>query len=196
MMTTPYEAYTLYLGLKCHFTQEKYDFIQYNGKLRTRQDSFDTRKDKYMFYKLSKKKDLKNFLISNLSKNGNLWIGKLLEDEGQQTYMEWKKRSESLTYVFQNEIKNLDDDLNKNFEVNDGQHPYIVKLFQRKKISLETFIILDDILSFCSYVTKRVQDTILWPKIVLQVKKYRPFFEYDKDKMKAVLKKQFTNTYK
>ena len=41
-----YDAYTLYLGIKLHFNSKDYDFIKYNGKVRSDINSFLKRKDK------------------------------------------------------------------------------------------------------------------------------------------------------
>ena len=51
---SPFEAYKLYTAIKNHFTTESYDYFKYNGKVRASEHTFETRKDKYMFYKLSK----------------------------------------------------------------------------------------------------------------------------------------------
>ena len=48
---TPFDAYKSYLGLKNHFTKEKYDYHRYGGKSRAKIDSFYKRKDRYFFFK-------------------------------------------------------------------------------------------------------------------------------------------------
>ena len=44
-----YDAYTLYLGIKLHFYSKGYDFVKYNGKVKSDINSFLKRKDKYHF---------------------------------------------------------------------------------------------------------------------------------------------------
>ena len=100
---TPFESYKLYTAIKNHFTTESYDFFKYNGKVRASESSFETRKDKYMFYKLSKHKDPLNFLVANLSENQKLWVGDLFSNDNQTRYNDFIKRRESLTYLFQND---------------------------------------------------------------------------------------------
>ena len=47
-----FQAYTLYLALKQHFTPGRgYDFFKYNGKTNASKNAFETRKDKYFFHK-------------------------------------------------------------------------------------------------------------------------------------------------
>ena len=52
---TGYEAFGLYESLKLHFSKDSYDFFKYNGKTNISVTSFENRKDKYHFYKLSRK---------------------------------------------------------------------------------------------------------------------------------------------
>lgn len=187
----PFETYVKYLAIKQHFTQPGYDYFKYNGKVRANPQSFDTRKDKYFFHKLSKIDDVDNYIMANLLDDPNKWAGDLVSDKGDQIYTAWKKRMESLSYVFKNEINSLDEDLNKNFVVEDGQHPYILRQYLRKNISLDTFVILEDILKFCKHFDKTITDTIIWPGVKLKMTKYKPFLTYDKFKMRKILKEKF-----
>ena len=52
---TGYEAFGIYQALKLHFTTDSYDFFKYNGKTNVSVNAFENRKDKYHFYKLSRK---------------------------------------------------------------------------------------------------------------------------------------------
>ncbi len=187
----PYEAYVKYLALKQHFTRQNYDYFKYNGKTNATVTSFETRKDKYFFHKLSKHPDAENYMMVNIMDSPMAWVGEMFSDEAEARYLEWKKRIESLSYTFKTELSALDDNLNKNFEVIDGQHPYIVKQFLRKNISLETFVILDDILKFGKVLNKHISDTIIWPNVYTKVEKYKPFLKYDKFKFRKILKEKF-----
>jgi hypothetical protein len=65
---TGYEAFALYNSLKIHFTQKSYDYFKYNGKSNISVQTFELRKDKYYFYKLSRKysrEEFVKFLVSN-----------------------------------------------------------------------------------------------------------------------------------
>ena len=41
-----------------------YNYFKYSGYTRANKEKFEKRPDKYFFYKLSKNKDIVNFLIS------------------------------------------------------------------------------------------------------------------------------------
>lgn len=185
----PFEAYCLYLSLKMHFTQEKYDYIKYNGKVRANPLSFDTRKDKFFFYKLSKKEDLLNYYVSNMLEKPDIWAGDLLNEKAENVYADWQKRQQSLTYHFGIQTAALFPDFNDWLKVNSGQHPKLYKYYRQNGISLETLIILNDIVNFIPYWNKSIQDPVLWPKTEFMIRKYKPFFQYNQEKCKEELKK-------
>lgn len=188
---TPYEAFQLYLAVKNHFTVKSYDFFKYNGKVKTTQASYDTHKNKYMFYKLSKKDDPLNYLVANLSEKPKLWIGDLFDKESEQRYTEYTKRHQSLSYIFKNEIDVLLEDFDENFKIPDGDNPYLLKMFYRKKISKEVLIIIDSCVGNFKIWNKKISDTILWPDTYQQLINYRPFVNIDSDKYCRILRDRF-----
>lgn len=192
MMMEPFEAYKKYLALKQHFTRDSYDYHKYNGKVNAKNTSFEVRKDKYMFYKLSKKRDVEGFLIANMVYDDKAWIGDLLSSESERVYIEWLKRQESLSYVFQNDLSKLDDDMNVNFKVKDGEYPYALILYMRKEICIETLIIIDSITKIFKHWNKSIVDPVLWPDIYKKCLKYEAFLKYDKKAYANLLKDRFS----
>lgn len=189
---TPFEAFKLYTAIKNHFTTDSYDFFKYNGKVKVSEHTFETRKDKYMFYKLSKHENPLAFLVANFSENRKLWVGDLFDLDRQAVYNEYLRRKQSLTYIFESDIDNLLENFDGNFEVPPGSYPYLLNLLIRKKISKETFIIINDCVRFFGRWNKQIQDPILWPQIALNCKKLHPFMEYDKDKYCKILRNKFS----
>ena len=106
----PYEAYVKYLALKSHFSDKNYDFFKYNGKVKAWRTTFESRKDKYFFYKLSKKKDPVEYLVANFVGSDDFYIGNIREDKSDEVYMDWKKRIESLTYTFKSDLSKMKED--------------------------------------------------------------------------------------
>ena len=88
---TGYETFGIYQALKLHFTQESYDYFKYHGKTNISVSAFENRKDKYHFYKLSRrftvKDELIDFLVANFIEDTHMWVGKLLEDEADTRYL-------------------------------------------------------------------------------------------------------------
>jgi hypothetical protein len=106
---TGFAAFSLYNALKLHFTSDSYDYFKYNGKTNVSPQSFLNRKDKYTFYKLSRKyslEELKDFYVANFL-TGDKWVGDMNTTEGEEQYKEWQKTKQSLTYAFQNDIMYL-----------------------------------------------------------------------------------------
>ena len=188
-----FEAYKHYLALKSHFTTKNYDFFKYNGAVKARRDKFDSRNDKYFFHKLSKHKDLTNFLVALfVYGRHDVWVGDILRnEESEKLYKEWLRVRESLTYVFTNDLDKFNDDLFSSFTVTEGQHPHALKLLLRKEIHIETFIILNDLLRFTPKWNKEIIDPVVWPEVRQKCKKYHPFMQYEKENFKKVLVDKF-----
>jgi hypothetical protein len=183
-----------YLALKRHFTTE-YDYFKYNGKVKASQQSFENRKDKFQFYKLSKRKDAKEFILANMIFDPTLWIGDLLDNEkAEEVYNEWARKQQTLSYVFKNDLNELNDDFNSNLLVPDGQHPRLLQLYNMRRINIETLVIIDDMVHNFSYWERKIADPIIFPSINKFVGKVRPFIRYDKSKMKAILLDKFTQS--
>ena len=191
--TDAFDIYVYNLALKRHFTSN-YDFFKYNGKVKANAMSFENRKDKFFFYKLSKKKEAKDIILANMLANPNAWAGELLDDKAESIYKEWVKRKQSLTYQFKSDIINLDDQFNDNFVVKDGQHPRLLKLYMMNDISLETLVMICDITKCLGHWEKNISDTIVFPDINKLVRKYRPFLDYDKQKMRKILLDKYIET--
>ena len=185
-----YDAYTLYLGIKLHFHSKDYDFIKYNGKVKSDINSFLKRKDKYHFGKLFKthKQELQDFYIANLSLK-DLWAGDLLDNECVKVYKDWKNRNQKLLYLFETEVSDLlrKRNINKVLEVKNGQHPILLKEFMGKKISLETICIMDEIIGFTKDWEKSISETLVYPDIQNRINKYKSFISVDYKKYKEVL---------
>lgn len=187
------DAYRTYVALKNHFTSDSYDYFRYNKKTNVSFDSFQKRKDKIFFAKLGNRKDsyLEEFLVSNFIHDTKTWIGELLSEESEAKYKEWKRKQESLTYAFKNEIEFLDGYTKEQFDdlflVEDGTHPRIIRMYLQKEISLETLIILDSVFTFMRRYDRMISDP-LYKEVSKLCKKYQPFLKFDKTKMKSLIK--------
>lgn len=191
-MTDAFEAYQKYLALKQHFTRDGYDYFKYGGKVSARLSSFESRKDRFFFYKLAKRKDLENFLLANFIDKDVSWVRDLLGTEAEQTYTGWLKRQQSLGYMFQNELDKLGDDLNDDLMVTDGQHPKLLRQFLRSEISIETLVILNDILKFFKHWNDKIEEKIIWNDVYRKCTKYLPFLRFDREVCKKALRERFT----
>ena len=190
-MPSPFEVYKTYLAVKNHFTQKSYDYFKYQGKVNVSQSSFETRKDKYHFFKLSNQKELEGYLVSNFIERDIKWVGDLLIEDAVTTFNAWNKRQQSLSYIFQQELNNLESDFQNNLIVKDGQHPHLLKLYRQGIVSIETMVILNSLVNFFPYWNREITDTVLWPELYNKIQKYKPFVDFDFEKCKKILNSAF-----
>lgn len=188
---TGYGAYLLFLALKTHFTKPNYDFFRMNGKLRATKESYQKRNDKFFFEKLAKEynaTELRDFYVANLLEEKQ-YITELIDETAKQTYTDYLRRRQSLSYNYTDDLaRTFTKGLREPFLVSDNAYPGIVLLFLRREVSLETMVVLDDLLGYTDKFDKYYGDDIIWCKVSKKIGKYRPFLEYDKVKMKNILK--------
>ena len=192
---TGYEAFGIYQALKLHFTTESYDYFKYNGKTNISITTFENRKDKYHFYKLSRKfpnkEMLIEFLVANFLEKDKLWVGDLLNEEAEKHYLDRQKVLQSLSYVFENDCRKVFEGLDNPNEIlkTDGDYPILLVRSLRKEIHIETLCILNQLLNFFPMWNKKIADTIRWPEYQRKVIKYASFLPQDTVKYKLILKK-------
>lgn len=191
---TPFDAYKSYLGLKNHFTKEKYDYHRYGGKSRASLESFYKRRDRYFFEKLSRQKDdaeVVEFFVNNFvscDDPQSLWIGEIVRN-GEQNYTDWKKRLQSLSYTFKSEIENVfaGKNFDEMFHIEGTKHPLIVKEHLGKNISLESLVLLNKIIGFKNNFDKKLDDPV-WKFLSMRMSKYDSFLHIDVIKYRKILK--------
>ena len=195
----PFDAYKQYLSLKNHFTKEKYDYHKYCGKSRATVKSFYKRKDRFWFEKLARNKsdrEVVEFFVSNFvtcTDPGKLWIGEMIR-EGEGRYTSWKRRTQSLSYVFKEEMESVlaNQDINSAFASTSGHSP-MLKGYLSGDISLETMVICDKILGYRTDYDKKLTDPV-WETVSMRMRKYSPFLNIDVFHYKKILKEMVHGT--
>jgi len=188
----PADAYRCYLALKNHFTKDHYDYHKYRGKTRATNAAFYKRKDRFWFEKFARQKDDKeivDFFVSNFiysTDPGTIWIGEMIK-EGEGRYQEWKKKTQSLTYIFKEEVNNLFDGnkVDEVFDCTEG-HPPILRSYLGGNTSLETLVICDMILGYGKNFDQKLNDPV-WETVSRKIKKYGPFLNIDVSRYKKIL---------
>jgi len=195
-----FEIYKVYLAVKLHFTSknQSYDFHKHGGRTTARLETFTKRRDRYFFHKLSQSYDDTNavdYFVSNFVTNTNLWVGDIIGNSGDENYREWSKRIEALHYYYEQDIDYLLERMSVNdmtfddiFTSKNGQHPPILKMVLSKRISIETFVILEDLLSFSKRLNEDISETVLWPKLYDRMVRYRPFLKFNITKYRVTLR--------
>ena len=194
----PFDAYKCYLAMKNHFTKDKYDYLKYSGKVRATHQAFYKRKDRFWFEKFARNKndkEIEEFFVSNFIYSSNpetMWIGEMIK-EGEGRYTEWKKKVQSLSYIFKEESESLfnDNKVDDVFDCSKG-HPIILKKFLGGSLSIESMVIYDRILGYGKDFDKKLNDPV-WETVSRRVKKYSPFLNIDVFRYKKILKEVVIN---
>jgi hypothetical protein len=186
-----FNCYVKYLAMKKHFTTDQYDYHKYRGKIRASFDTYRTRNDVFFFHKLAQKDDPEKLLMANMIVKPNIWIREILEQAGEDRYIDWLKKRDSLTRVVKEDLTKLRDVYQDNFVSVNGQHPEILRLFIQRQITLETFTILTHSAKIFDYWDANLVDKIVARDIIRLSKKYYPFLDIDQKKFKKVIKDYF-----
>lgn len=189
-----YDLYCTYQAIKLHFTSEQYNFFHYDGKTKVSVDAFQKRRDKFLFHRLARKyrdDEMVPFLVSNFVYSDGNWTKSLLEEEAEQTYREWKRITDSMTKIYEEDLRKIatKETFNDLFKVEDGQFPKLLVLFMQKDVTIETMVILNNIFNFISIWDKKISDDIIYPKISRKIRKYGSFLNVNVDKYKLLTKK-------
>ena len=118
-------------------------------------------------------------------------FNKLYGDDADDTYKEWKKRIQRMSYTFENDIKSLNkvtDNFNSLFSVNGSGWPVLFDLQRIDDISIETFVIMDKLLDFIPQFDTDIKETRRWPQTSLTCKKYSKFLQVDESKYRNILR--------
>jgi hypothetical protein len=197
MIMEPFEVYRYYLALRLHFTTDAYDVVKQKGRVRATKNSFLKRKDMFAIRKVAETysdKEVVDFLVANFV-SGDRWGG-VFDTESKDRYQGWKKRIEAISYTFKREMDKAVVFAEKNnipftdlFISNNGQHPFIIKMYLRNDISIETLVILNKLNNFTDRLDLELKDDLVWPDTSRIIKKYSPFLEIKKDKYNEIYRR-------
>lgn len=192
-----YDAYCLYISLKSHFTTKSYDFFKY-GKKKIKTNTYLSRSDRIFFEKLAKKykeQDIIGLVISNLLDNNYFWVGDFLSCDAEEVFLQWKRRTESLEYVFRQDCDFIFDFLEQSkltfdhlFRCENGDHPILLKILLRKEVSIETFSILNILVRFIENWNSTMSDDPVWSEVGTRYGKYEKFLGFGEDRKKKFSK--------
>ena len=181
------DVYLMYCAMKAHFGKTDYDFVTYHGKTRIKRDSFYKRKDRGFFVKISRKykteENVKNYFVSNFIKDGKGYVSNFSDEN----YEEWKDKRANFYNQFVLEIRPFVKNFNPLFVIKDDEHPILLKEYLGKRVSLETLIILDELVEFTKTWNKKLSEDYIWQDIKKLMNNYKRFLTLDKNKYRIQL---------
>ena len=157
-----YQTYQIYQSLKLHFTSD-YDAIKYNFKTAVRKDTFERRRDRYFFEKLSRnynKEKLTHYFIANLVHNPNMWIG----DMNENIYNDYVSRYDKLTYMLTQDMK-LMSEKGYTFDQicttadNNTTNP-LLEALRSDEIQTESVVLIDIMVNFLKRLKGELNDPL------------------------------------
>ena len=157
-----YQTYQIYQSLKLHFTSD-YDAIKYNFKTAVRKDTFERRRDRYFFEKLSRRFDkekLIHYFTSNLIQNPNIWIG----DMSDKIYNDYVSRYDKLTYMLSQDMK-LMSDKGYSFDQlcttsDNNSLNFFLESIRSDEIQIESVVLVDIMVNFLKKLKGEIIDPL------------------------------------
>jgi hypothetical protein len=185
----PIDVYLMYCAMKAHFGKGDYDFVTYKGKTRIKRDTFYKRKDRSFFVRVSRKykteQEIQNYFVSNFIKDKKGYIANF----NDENYESWKLKRQGFFDLFDVEMKPLVEAFEDLFTVTNGQHPKLMREFLGGRVSLETIIILDELVNFGPDWNKQLEDDIIWIDLRNLMNNYKRFLTIDQEQYKIRLLK-------
>jgi hypothetical protein len=131
-----------------------------------------------------------------------IWIGDLHSKESEDVYVHWQKRIQSLSYIFEKDLKEINEfliarglgfDRLFDYDEDDG-HPIIFRFVQQRMIEVETYIIMDKILGFSKRIAKDIKDSYIFPSEQYRYDRYAEFLNLKDEKYIRIMKGVFDAT--
>ena len=182
------DVYLMYCALKAHF-QGDYDYHKFSGKTKTKRESYYKRKDRFFFAKTAVKyedTEVLNYFVSNFIHDRSGYIANFTD----KNYETWMNKRAMFYEIFSQEMQPFVKNFEPLFECESGQHPTLLKEYMGKRISLETMIVLDDLVEFSKRWDKElVWDDFVWPDVKKLMNNYKGFLTINTDKYRIKLLK-------
>ena len=180
------DVYLMYCALKAHFKGD-YDYHKFSGQTNIKRDSFFKRKDRIFFVKVGRKYEdgeILDYFVANFIQNRNGYILNFNE----KNYEDWLQRKKMFYQIFSQELEPHIKNFNPLFESKSGQHPTLLKEYLGKRISLETMIILDELVEFSETCDKDLSwDDFVWPDVKKLMNNYKGFLTINPNKYRMKL---------
>lgn len=190
-----FKAYKYYMAIKLHFTSEKYNVFETRGHVKGSRDTFNSRNDRYIFEKIAQKhsedKDIIQFFVSNFAYGSEnaVYAG----GEAEELYSEWKRRKQSISKVFIDDLTNILNycDINKIdskavFVDSAGDPPELLNLFLKGKVTIESMRIIDDHYPFVDNWRENDTIRIMIGDELRRIKKLKGFVKYESAKVAKI----------
>lgn len=189
---TGYEAYKYYLALKLHFTTDKYDVFDQNGRVFCKKESFDKRNDRMLFERIAVKKSTPREFIDFCVANFAHYNLQMMYDqsEAESIHKSWIANKEKLSYLFMRECSTIANRCEGKdpFRIEKGV-PVLMTMYLNGDVSIETMSILN---KFEDYLKNWSALSFVWGPQFRTINKINKFVKFDYNRLHQI----YTNTLK
>ena len=182
------DVYLMYCALKAHFKGD-YDYHKFSGRTKIKRESFYKRKDRFFFVRAAvkyKDTEILNFFVANFIQDRSGYIANFNDNN----YETWVQKRKMFYELFSQEMQPFVKNFEPLFECKDNQHPLLLKEYLGKRISLETMIVLDDLVQYSKKWKKELEwDDFVWPDVKKLMNNYKGFLTINTNKYRMKLLK-------
>lgn len=178
------------MAIKLHFTTDRYDVFEANGKVSGSKETFEKRNDRFLFEKIGRKfnepRQLIEYFVANFA-YGN--TGVIYSSESDQYYDTWISRKESRSHLFKQQLNEIGRHLEQsklkyeNLFIIDNNVPELLKLYVGGYVHLETVVLLD---KFENFLLSWRSIGRYWDSELRILNKIKKFVKYDPDKIQLI----------
>lgn len=182
-----FNAYKTYTAVKQHFTSDSYDLFKYNGKVRATESAFMKRKDKPMFFKLSRLDDVANRVVATIIASRNpdkVWVADVVSGDGIKAYDAWSERINDLEHVLVRDFAHFADDPADNLKTSTP----LLRLMASQTVCIESVALFIAATGRMSTLDAALQDNLRWPSYRRLLTKYLPFIPADRKVVARAIK--------
>ena len=165
-----------------------------------KESTFYTRADKVFYEKLARKYskpgELQDFLVANMRLDPKIWVRELCSREAQAAYDEYRKITESYSYVFASTLALIRDTHGEKpfdalFVSTSGEKPPLLILHLQGDVSLEVLIGIDIVTNCFAHWNRAITEPIIWETIHARASRLAPFLKLNPVKLKGIMRKEF-----
>jgi hypothetical protein len=192
-MITGFRCYKYYISIKLHFTKDNYNVFETRGNVKGSEEAFISRNDRYIFERIARKYDTDQkvirYFVANFSYGNDAVVYN--ENDAEDNLLEWNRRRESLTRVFENDLHEVVLQKEKNnlsrqqiFEFNLDSYPLLLKMYIGKKVTIETMFLLNKLDGYLKLWHN--SSMLLWEEERRRIEKCEGFVKFDPVKLSQI----------
>ena len=128
---------------------------------------------------------MKNYMVANFIMDRRGYVANFSDEN----YEQWKEKRSNFYNIFTDEIRPFVKNFNPIFEVKSSEHPILLKEYLGKRVSLETLIVLDELVKFSKTWDNRMAEDYIWFDLKKLMNNYKRFLTINKNQYRIQLLK-------